>query len=105
MKLVLVGSGSFGAGWYHLLKTAYPAIDVVVVDSNPARSDQIMDASDQFYTSLEAALTYERPDIEGTRGLLVAISNSILLLPLQPLHVSPPRFHRNGIIPTVFIRR
>ena len=62
MKLVLVGVGRFGAGWYKLLKEQHPSIDVVAVDHDRERAVQLLNPDDRFYTSLQAAIELEHPD-------------------------------------------
>jgi len=55
MKLILVGIGSFGSGWYRELKEGYPNLQVAVVDTDPAVRARIHPA-DRFYTSLVKAI-------------------------------------------------
>ena len=62
MKTILAGIGSFGLGWYQTLKTRYPHIQVVVVDSNPAMARLLTDPADRFYTDYVEALDREQPD-------------------------------------------
>ncbi len=61
MKLILVGVGSFGSGWYRDLKEEHPDLQVAVVDTNPGMRASIH-PTDNFYTSLAEAIEKERPD-------------------------------------------
>jgi predicted dehydrogenase len=61
MKVILVGIGSFGLGWYRSLKAYSIPLQVVVVDRNPAVRS-LIDSNDLFYPDLLTALDQERPD-------------------------------------------
>jgi predicted dehydrogenase len=61
MKLILVGVGSFGRGWYRDIKERHAELQVAVVDQDPA-ARQVVDPTDRFYTSLVEAIEQERPD-------------------------------------------
>jgi predicted dehydrogenase len=62
MRLILAGIGSFGIGWYQILKADPRHFDVAVADPNPAARERLSDPGDRFYTSFEEALEKERPD-------------------------------------------
>ena len=62
MKALLVGIGSFGAGWYRNLKTNYPHIQLAVVDRDPRMAERLSPLPDPFYTDFQAALDAEQPD-------------------------------------------
>ncbi len=56
----LVGIGSFGRGWYKVLKTRSD-LHVVVVDPDPTAFTRL-EMHEPFYASVEQALVYEQPD-------------------------------------------
>ncbi len=62
MKLILVGIGSFGSGWYKRIKADHPELDVVVVDRDETAQARVT-APDRFYTSLSVAIAQEQPDL------------------------------------------
>jgi predicted dehydrogenase/ADP-ribose pyrophosphatase YjhB (NUDIX family) len=61
MKVLLVGLGSFGAGWYGRIVRDHPALQIAVVDTDPARAERITDPGIPFYSSLEEAIVEEQP--------------------------------------------
>lgn len=62
MKVVLVGLGNFGLGWYKRLKRHAGVKEVCVVEANPQLRETI-DPETPFYSSLEEAILNKRPDI------------------------------------------
>jgi len=62
MKMIQVGIGSFGNGWYKNIKKEHPELDLAVVDTNPEASKKITGARDRFYPSLSEAIATEKPD-------------------------------------------
>lgn len=62
MKALLVGIGSFGAGWYRTIITRYPQIQLAVVDRDPALAARLNPAPARFYTDFQVALDAEKPD-------------------------------------------
>jgi predicted dehydrogenase len=73
MKLIQVGIGSFGRGWYDTIKKKYPQFSLAVVDRDPSAAQAVISAGDRFYTSLPEAIAQEQPDFV--------------------LNVSPPQAH------------
>ncbi|WP_054028730.1 Gfo/Idh/MocA family protein [Bacillus sp. FJAT-28004] len=60
MKAILVGLGEAGFGWYKRLRSK--GLLLAVVERDPARKEKLGDDPVPFYTSLEEALSGERPD-------------------------------------------
>lgn len=61
MKVVLVGLGNFGSGWYKRLKRHAGVKEIYVVEAN-AQLRETIDPETPFYSSLEEAILSERPD-------------------------------------------
>lgn len=61
MKTLIVGMGSFGYGWYKLVKSHPDRLQIAVVDRDP-RAALLLDHDTPFYTDAAEALDREQPD-------------------------------------------
>ena len=62
MKVLQVGFGVFGNGWYEQIKTGHPDLAFVGVDTNPAVRERLMREGVVCYDDLTLALAREKPD-------------------------------------------
>lgn len=62
LKVVLVGLGNFGSGWYKRLRR-HPGVKAVCVVEANAQLRETIDSETPFYSSLKEAIINEHPDI------------------------------------------
>ena len=62
MRVLHVGLGDFGVGWFRVLQNRKDTELIGVVDKNPQTFDQVSGFSVPCYTSLETALSDKKPD-------------------------------------------
>lgn len=63
MKAVLVGLGGFGSGWYRRLRNLHSDIQLIVVDVDPGKNEEVNVDRVPFYTSVGEAIEREKPDM------------------------------------------
>ena len=59
-RLLLVGLGTFGSGWYQQIKHRHSDLQVATVDSDAARGAEITSTNSE-------AIEQEEPDLSSTR--------------------------------------